>query len=174
MADTGYGAPPSRKPSDADSEDVDERLNVTKVKPDEPDNQDTTTTASPMADELDDGFLDQLDDVEQDDHVETKVPVATDDDGRDLTILTEPEADTIGDIIDWRYSDTAEKWVVLQTKDEQVMRAAQSPEQTVQDWVALIRAGDWRLDDVEARPYQDWTDEQMRERVDAALRGGER
>jgi len=39
-------------------------------------------------------------------------------------------------------------------------------DETVQDWLALLRSdGDWSLDDVAARPYQEINDDEMRERV---------
>jgi len=39
-------------------------------------------------------------------------------------------------------------------------------DETMQDWLALLRSdGDWSLDDVAARPYQEISDDEMRERV---------
>jgi len=49
------------------------------------------------------------------------------------------------------------------TEVETVAKA--SVDETARDWVALIAAGDWSLDDVEARPYQEISDDEMRERV---------
>lgn len=167
-------APPERPDSDGDSDPVEERLNVTPVDPDAEaasvEEPEVETADNPMVD----GFQ-QVDppEAEADDTVETEVPHAADDEGRDLSRLTEEEADELGEIVDWQYTDGTEDWVVLQTHEEQVLRAAQPPEVTVRDWAALIRAGAAEFDDVAARPYQDWTDEEMRERVDAELRGGD-
>jgi len=47
---------------------------------------------------------------------------------------------------------------------QQVRKA--TVDETVQDWLALLRSdGDWSLSDVAARPYQEVSDDEMRERV---------
>jgi hypothetical protein len=53
------------------------------------------------------------------------------------------------------------------TEVETVAKA--SADETARDWVALIATGDWSLSDVEARPYQDLSDDEMRERVRTLL-----
>jgi len=59
-----------------------------------------------------------------------------------------------------------EQYVKLQRGMREVDKVAKaSVDETARDWVALIAAGDWSLDDVESRPYQEISDDEMRERV---------
>jgi hypothetical protein len=170
-------APPERPDTDPDAERFGELLQQpgeSEAEPDAADEQ-SAATASPLADEVAD-LGSELADAEPDDslNADTSPPDATTDDGEDLTGLYQPDGEDVelGEIVDWRFTDGTEEWVVLQTKDEQVQRKAATPEETVQDWVALIKAGAADFGDVEARPYQDWSDDEMQERVDAELRGG--
>jgi len=59
-----------------------------------------------------------------------------------------------------------DRYVKIQQGMREVNKVAKaSPDETARDWVALIAAGDWSLDDVAARPYQEISDDEMRERV---------
>jgi hypothetical protein len=59
-----------------------------------------------------------------------------------------------------------DRYVKLQRGMREVNKVVKaSVDETARDWVALIATGDWSLDDVEARPYQEITDDEMRERV---------
>jgi len=59
-----------------------------------------------------------------------------------------------------------DRYVKLQRGMREVDKVVKaSVDETARDWVALIAAGDWSLADVESRPYQEISDEQMRERV---------
>lgn len=167
-------APRPREESEDSGASVEERFNVSQTTSESSD--DEPATASPLADEVSD-LADDLAAATRDESLneDTSPPEAEAPDGTPLTNIHEVNTDEyqLGEIIDWRFTDAEENWVLLETEDEQVQRRAATPEETVQDWVALIRAGDARLRDVEPRPYQDWTAEQMQERVDAELRGGD-
>lgn len=168
-------APRPREESEDTGKSVDERFNVTRTTTQS--STEESQTASPIADEVAD-LDEQLANAEPGDSLnqDTSPPEAKAPDGTPLTNIHQADAEEhqLGEIIDWRYTGPEEEWVILQTEDEQVQRQAATPEQTVQDWVALIRAGGASLRDVEPRPYQDWTAEEMQQRVDAELRGGSR
>lgn len=161
----------------------------------EAENQPETGTAGPMAEEvasLSDDLANARQDASLD--VDTSPPEATTDDGETMTgiyavedghvrfdaiaayeSLGEPGYTLPGD----RQVSERVRLEVIRTDDdgneidrETITRAKQPPEATVRDWAALIRNGPTELADVEARPYQDWSDAEMQERVDAELRGG--
>jgi len=59
-----------------------------------------------------------------------------------------------------------DRYVKLQRGIREVDKVVKaSIDETARDWVALIATGDWSLDDVAARPYQEISDDEMRERV---------
>jgi hypothetical protein len=154
-----------------------------------------TGTASPMAEEvasLSDDLANAREDASLD--VDTSPSEATTDEGETMTgIYAVEDGDVRFDAIaaheslgepgytlpgDEQVSERVRLEVIRTDDDgneidrETITRAKQPPEATVRDWAALIRNGPTELGDVEARPYQDWSDAEMQERVDAELRGG--
>jgi len=59
-----------------------------------------------------------------------------------------------------------DRYVKIQEGMREVNKVVKaSIDETARDWAALIATGDWSLDDVAARPYQEISDDEMRERV---------